>query len=321
MSVMKKSALFFVAALLIAEAAAPQDALTAAKDLYASAAYEDALAALTRVKESAPELAQQADEYRAFSLFALGRTSEAETVVEGVIRKDPFAVPDARDASPRINEMFARVRKRLLPDMIRDEYKSARVMLDKGQIPAAVPSLNRVKRMLDQAKSLGLMDQTLNDLDVLVGGFIDLAKSKADLASAEAAAKTAPPPPVVVPPPAAAAPASPTRADGGPKGPRIYSLADKDVVAPVVIRQSTPTIPYSVARTMAGQSGVLEIVINEKGDIEGAVMREPVNNVFDAAVLMAAKTWKYRPAMKEGQPVKYMKRVGVSPAALAKKEE
>jgi tetratricopeptide (TPR) repeat protein len=317
-----KSALFFVAALLIAEAAAPQDALSAAKDLYASAAYEDALAALTRVKESAPELAQQADEYRAFSLFALGRTSEAEAVVESVIRKDPFAVPDARDASPRINEMFGQVRKRLLPDMIRDEYKSARATLDKGQLSAAVPSLNKVRRMLDQAKSLGVMDQTLNDLDVLVGGFIDLAKSKADLANAEAAAKAVAPPPAAIPPPAAAAAAaSPTRPDGGAKGPRVYSVADKDVVAPVVIRQSTPTIPYSVARTMVGQSGVLEIVINEKGDIEGALMREPVNNVFDTAVLMAAKTWKYRPAMKEGQPVKYMKRVGVSPAALAKKEE
>ena len=315
-----KSALFFVGALLIAEAAAPQDALTAAKDLYASAAYEDALAALTRVKETAPELAQQADEYRAFSLFALGRTSEAEAVVEGVVRKDPFAVPDARDASPRINDMFAQVRKRLLPDMIRDEYKSARATLDKGQLPAAVPSLNKVNRMLDQAKSLGVMDQTLNDLDVLVKGFLDLAKSTADLASAEAAAKAPAPPPVVVPSPAVAA-ALPTRADGGPKGPRVYSVADKDVVAPVVIRQATPTIPYSVARTMTGQSGVLEIIINEKGDVEGALMREPVNNVFDAAVLMAAKTWKYRPAMREGQAVKYMKRVGVSPAALAKKEE
>lgn len=318
-----KSALFVVAALLVAEPAAPQDALSAAKDLYASAAYEDALVALTRVKEAAPELAQQADEYRAFSLFALGRTSEAETVVESVIRKDPFAMPDSRDASPRINEMFGQVRKRLLPDMIRDEYKSARATLDKGQMPAAVPSLNKVKRMLDQAKSLGVMDQTLNDLDVLVGGFLDLAKSTADLANAnaEAAAKSvAPPPAAVIPPPAVAA-ASPTRADGGPKGPRVYSMVDKEVVAPVPIRQSTPTIPYSVARTMTGQSGVLEIVINEKGDVEAALMREPVNNVFDAAVLMAAKTWKYRPAMKEGQAVKYMKRVGVSPTPVAKKEE
>lgn len=315
-----KSALFFAAALMIAEPAAPQDALTAAKDLYASAAYEDALVALTRVKETAPELAQQADEYRAFSLFALGRTSEAEAVVEGVIRKDPFAVPDARDASPRITEMFGQVRKRLLPDMIRNEYKIARATVDKGQLAGAVPSLTRVKRMLDQARSLGVMDPTLSDLDVLVGGFLDLAKSTADLASAEAAAKaaTAPPPPAASP--SAAPAASPTRADV-PKGPRVYTAADKDVVAPIVIRQSTPSIPYSVARTMSGQSGVLEIVINEKGDVEGAVMREPVNNVFDSAVLMAAKTWKYRPAMREGQPVKYMKRVGVSPAAVARKEE
>lgn len=315
-----KSAFVFIAALLSAAAAAPQDALTAAKDLYASAAYEDALVALSRVKDAAPELAQQADQYRAFSLFALGRTSEAETVVEGVIRKDPFAMPDARDASPRINDMFTQVRKRLLPEMIRDEYKSTRATIDKGQLPSSVPSLNKVKRMLEQARSLGVMDQTLNDLDVLVGGFLDLAKSTADLASAEAAAKAPAPNPVVVPPPAVAA-ASPTRADGGPKGPRVYSVADKDVIAPVPIRQSTPTIPYSVARTMAGQSGILEIVINEKGDVEGALMREPVNNVFDTAVLMAAKTWKYRPAMKEGQAVKYMKRVGVSPAAVAKKEE
>jgi TonB family protein len=316
-----KSALFVVAALMLAEPAAPQDALNAAKDLYASAAYEDALAALTRVKETTPELAQQADQYRAFSLFALGRTSEAEAVVEGVIRKDPFAMPDARDASPRINELFGQVRKRLLPDMIRDEYKTARTTVDKGQLVGAVPSLTRVKRMLDQAKSLGVMDSTLNDLDVLVGGFLDLAKSTTDLAKAEAAAKaTVPPPPAPATAPAAAAAASPTRVDV-PKGPRIYTVADKDVVAPVAVRQASPSIPYSVARTMAGQSGVLEIVINEKGDIEAAIMREPVNNVFDAAVLMAAKTWKYKPAMKEGQPVRYMKRVGVSPASVARKEE
>lgn len=312
-----KSALFLVAALLSAGVASSQDALSAAKDLYASAAYEDALVALTRVKESAPELAQQADQYRAFSLFALGRTSEAEAVVESVIRKDPFAMPDSRDASPKITEMFGQVRNRLLPDMIRDEYRATRASMDKGQVAAAVPSLTRVKRMLDQARSLGAMDSTLNDLDVLVGGFLELAKSTADLASAEAAVKAVAPAPPAAPP---AAPAAlPTRADATAKGPRVYTVTDGDVVAPVTIRQVVPTIPYSVARTMTGQSGVLEIVINEKGEVEKAVMREPVNAVFDSAVLTAARTWKYRPAMKEGQPVKYVKRVGVSPAPVAKK--
>ncbi len=274
--------------------------------------------ALSRVKESAPELAQEADEYRAFSLFALGRTSEAESVVEAVIRRDPFATPDARDASPRITEMFGQVRKRLLPDMIREEYKSARANMDKGQVATAVPSLTRVKRMLDQARTLGLMDPALADLDVLVGGFLDLAKSVADLANAEAAAKAATPAPTPAPVAAAAAPAaSPTRPDV-PKGPRVYSSADTDVVAPVAIRQAVPTIPYIVARTMVGQTGVLEVVINEKGDVESAVMREPVNSVFDSSVLTAARAWKYRPAMRAGQAVKYMKRIGVSPASVKK---
>ena len=97
-------------------------------------------------------------------------------------------MPDSRDASPRITELFGQVRKRLLPEMIRDEYKAARATMDKGQVASAVPSLTRVKRMLDQAKSIGAMDSTLNDLDVLVTGFLELAKSVADLANAEAAA-------------------------------------------------------------------------------------------------------------------------------------
>jgi hypothetical protein len=46
-----------------------QDSLTAAKDQYASAAYEDALSTLTRLTGSggaAPDIARQVDEYRAF---------------------------------------------------------------------------------------------------------------------------------------------------------------------------------------------------------------------------------------------------------------
>ena len=75
-----------------------QDPLSAAKDLDASAAYEDALSALARIKDGRPDLAQQVDQYRAFSLFALGRTAEAEAVVETVIRRDPMVKPDSRES-------------------------------------------------------------------------------------------------------------------------------------------------------------------------------------------------------------------------------
>jgi hypothetical protein len=52
--------------------------LSEARDLYASAAYEDALGALSRLDKDAP-VTEQVDQYR---LFALGRTAEAQAVAE-----------------------------------------------------------------------------------------------------------------------------------------------------------------------------------------------------------------------------------------------
>jgi TonB family protein len=201
--------------------------------------------------------------------------------------------------------------------------------MDKGELRGAVPALTKVRRMLDQAKAAGPLDSTLVDLDVLVGGFLELARSVADLAAAEAAARSAAAAPAAAPPPPAAAPAAPTIAPTAAamargetainRSTRVYTTNDADVTAPVTIRQVVPTIPYSVARTMIGQGpGVLEVVINEKGEVESAVMREPVNPIFDAAVLSAARTWRYRPAVKDGQAVKYTKRIGVTAAGVAR---
>src|SRR2546430_1667070 len=91
-----------------------EDPLRTARDLYASAAYEEALAELTRVRggAAAADAARESDAYRAFCLVALGRTGEAEAVAEALVRKDPMTAVDLRDASPRIEEMFANVRRR-----------------------------------------------------------------------------------------------------------------------------------------------------------------------------------------------------------------
>src|SRR5262245_28842564 len=209
-----------------------QDPLSVAKDLYASAAYEDALSALARIKEGAPDLAQQVDQYRAFSLFALGRTAEAESVVETVIRRDPMVKPDSRDASPRIAALFTQVRKRLLPDLIRDGYRAARETMENGDIAGAVPQLQQVKGMLAELKAAGASNEALADMGVLVDGFLDLARTTERAAAESAApakAETAPSPP---PAPVAAA-ADETIVN---RPPAVYSANDKDVVAPVILR-------------------------------------------------------------------------------------
>ena len=96
-----------------------QDSLSAARDLYASAAYEDALSTLSRMDTAAvrPEIARQIDMYRAFCLFALGRTGEAASIAESMVRKDPLRRLDAVDASPRLEKMFTDVRRRLMPSL------------------------------------------------------------------------------------------------------------------------------------------------------------------------------------------------------------
>ena len=68
-------------------AAGDQNALNAARDLYASAAYEDALAVINRVPEasSPPDEARVLSQYRAFCLIALGRTSEADRAIQAMI--------------------------------------------------------------------------------------------------------------------------------------------------------------------------------------------------------------------------------------------
>ena len=90
-----------------------EDPLAAAKELYASANYEEALAALAMVESSAAEATRQVDMYRAFSLYAVGRLTEAEMVAESLIRREPLVVLD--QAAPQIEAMFQRIRKRLLP--------------------------------------------------------------------------------------------------------------------------------------------------------------------------------------------------------------
>jgi hypothetical protein len=181
-----KGLLISFAVLAVATAVAAQESLTSAKDLYASAAYEDALSTLTRLHDSATTGApiSQIDQYRAFCLFALGRTAEAQSVAESLITKDPLLKLDVRDASPRIVAMFADARKRLLPGLTRDEYRAARASLDRKDFASAETQLTQTHRMIEEVQKIGSSDETIADLSVLVDGFLELTRATAEARAA-----------------------------------------------------------------------------------------------------------------------------------------
>ena len=283
--------------------AGAQDQLSAARDLYASASYEDALNLFSRVHEenATGPVADKADEYRAFCLFALGRTAEANAVAERLISANPLLNVES-DASPRIVAMFTDARKRLLPGLIRDQYRTARASMDKKDYAGAEPQLVKVRTLLDEAATVNVADETLADLGVLVDGFLDLARS----ASAAARAKETAPVTTNVAAPAASGAAAIVR-------PAIFDSTAPDVTAPVVVRQVIPPLPKELFPMVElnGRSGILEIVVNEKGAVEQAVMREPTIAAYDALVLSATRGWKYQPAMKSGTPVKYVRVISI----------
>ncbi len=313
--------------LAVATIAAPvraQDLLSAAKELYASAAYDEALSALDRLKAGAPAaVTVELDQYRAFCLFALGRTREAEAVAESVVRADPLVELLAGDTSPRIVALFADLQKRLLPGLVRERYRTARASMEAADAEATRAELTLVQRLLAKAKTVGAWDDALGDLSVLVDGFLELNRSTAERRAAAkpvepGAAETRPAEPTsvagrVLPDPAAEAVPAPS-ATVAPARAAIYSALDVNVSAPVVLQQQIPRVPANLALAMRAtkRTGILEVTIDERGRVETALVRESVNPVFDGIVLAAARTWQYQPARLEGAPVRYLKRIAIA---------
>lgn len=269
--------------------------LAAARDLYASAAYEDALTILNRLRSSDHPAVQSRsiEQYRAFCLLALGRAADAELAIEAVVVAEPSYHPSDSDVSPRVRSAFTDVRRRMLPGIIQQRYEQSKTAFDKKDFKAAADGFKQVLSALaDPDVAPEAAEAPLSDLHTLAVGFEEL--------SAKAAAPPPPPPPapapVVAPPPK-------------PAPPRIYGGDDRNVVAPVTVNQSLPMFPGQV---MIPRMGKLEVVIDESGSVESAAMTSSVTSAYDSMAIAATRSWHYRPATLNGTPVKFRKVVQIA---------
>jgi hypothetical protein len=293
---MRRAVWLWLAAALVFPAAATvaaQDSLASARDLYSSAAYEDALAVLNRLRaaDHSADDGRAIEQYRAFCLLALGRADEAERAIEAVIAAQPSYRPSESDVSPRLRTAFSDVRRRMLPGIIQDKYGQAKAAFDRKEYATAAQGFKVVLDVLSDPDVGAAANQPpLSDLRTLATGFHEL--------SAKASAPPPPPPP----------PAPQQMQASQPAPARIYSPADGNVVPPLVLRQVFPPFP---AHSVPPGQGVVEVVVDETGFVESASLRQPVNPQYDAIVLAAARTWLYKPAMLDGVPVKYRKMIQV----------
>src|SRR5260221_9695455 len=94
-------------------------ALSAARDLYASARYDEALAVLNGLQptnDGGGSDRKSIEQYRSLCLLALGRGTEAESAIAAVVTADPLFTPNETDASPPVRSALSDVRQRLVPD-------------------------------------------------------------------------------------------------------------------------------------------------------------------------------------------------------------
>ena len=289
--------LTFVVVLALSQAqepSAPPSDLANARALYAAASYDEALSHLTTITD--PALAAQVEQYRALCFLALGRTDEAERALERIVLSKPmYKVTDA-DVSPRLVTLFAEVRKRALPGVAKKIFADGRAaFLGKS----FAESRDRFTALLALLKEDELASQhDTADLQLLADGFLRLSEAALE-----------PPKPAAPPPPPPAEPAAPAR----PVPPTIYTVDDKDVTPPGDIERRLPAWDASNPVIAASaRRGILEVVINEKGGVESAVLRAPVSPHYDEKLLDAAKKWRFRPATKDGKPVKFRRLFAIS---------
>jgi hypothetical protein len=81
---------------------------------------------------------------------------------------------------------------------------------------------------------------------------------------------------------------------------------------PIIVRQTLPPWTFSVGGNFdAVLRGAIEVEIDERGNVVGAAITQPVHPLYDSVLLKASRDWKYQPAQRGGQPAKSRKRIEV----------
>jgi hypothetical protein len=273
--------------------------LAVARDLYASARYDEALAMLNGVRQQEsgnPNSLRSIEQYRSLCLLALGRGTEAEAAIAVVVASDPMYLPTETEASPRVRTAFSEVRQRQLPDIARTRYASAKSSFDRKDYAGAEQQFRDLLRLIDDPD----MNGRLADLRMLVTGFLDLST----------AASAPPPEPKPEPRREEVPPPAPTPA-ALPDPQRVFTAEDDGVVPATPVRQEVPRVPSQIANQTRDR-GILDVTIDEQGRVIGATIRLSLHPIYDSQILLAAKEWRYQPAHINGRPVKFRKIIQIT---------
>jgi tetratricopeptide (TPR) repeat protein len=276
-----------VALIGFAGGAVAQEPFARAKALYDDAMYDEALRVLDGLaNQTIPEIHQ----YRALCLIALGRADAADREIAIVVGADPFFTPDSESVSPRVLSMFSAARHKLLPPMVRRTFAEATALFKDGHREQAIHRFDEVLRLLDDVDLKD--DQSLTDLRLVASAFVELVRVQPQ-------AQQPLPSRMAIEP--VATPAPPESIQRKP----IDDTRSPAVTRPVAIAQVLPLWkPPDEATARRVFTGAIKLSIDAQGKVTEATQERIVHPAYDPIVLQAARSWLYKPATLDGQPVR-----------------
>jgi TonB family protein len=289
-----------------------QDTLSQARALYLAADYEGALALLDRLAAGDRSPRADAAEYRVFCLLALDRSDEARATIKSLVEADPLYRLSDVQVSPRMQTAFHDIRKAVLPEIVQQLYHEAKASYERRD-PASAQQFDRLLALLDDPD---LKDAQLSDLRAVASGFREL--SKAAGATTEIRLKpdpTDPPDPSYKPAPtydlAHPLTGPPDRIRVTPKGSSPLFVPKEPPPAgvdpPVAVFQPVPSWSPRGMAAQQNYSGIVEVTIDERGNVTTVALQQAMQPAFDKALLKVARTWKFKPALLNGTPVPFVK--------------
>jgi hypothetical protein len=94
-------------------------------------------------------------------------------------------------------------------------------------------------------------------------------------------------------------------------GSTIYSRQDSPLVAPpMLVSPRVPTIPASGAAASAAPE--VDVVVAASGEVESVKLVAGQTTALSGMQISAVKAWRFAPATRNGQPVRYRLRVRLS---------
>ena len=273
---MTVAALLTAATLVLTQSTGPsatRSELDTVKQLYASAAYDDALKRLSTL--DGREDPNQVDQYRALCLVGLGRVAEADQTLERIVLRSPgFQIPE-KEVAPAFLARFMAVRKRVLPIAASRLYAKAKTSYEVKDYDLTASQLQELLLMLRGEAPSG--DSELANLQQAAEGFLRLTDAERSAASRQ-----------------------------------VYTALDFSVIPPVEVERSLP--PWNPPEQYRWRwfRGIVEVVVDQRGHVESAQIVQSLADFYDASLVEAARAWQFKPALRDGQPVKYRKRVEVT---------